>query len=251
MKKKRSSIVTWTVLAVLLALLAGSTLYLQWYALEARGNERGKDVDASYEFMFQHYPFLSHWVDSLQEAEALRDTFITADDGTRLHALYLRADTLTPRTAVLVHGYTDNAVRMLHIAYLYHHDLRYNVLLPDLRFAGLSGGDHIQMGWKDRTDVLRWMNVADSLFAPGTHTDMVVHGISMGAATTMNVSGEPQPPFVHCFVEDCGYTSVWDEYKGELKNLFGLPPFPLLYLASWATDLRYGWNFREASPWNR
>ncbi len=62
------------------------------------------------------------------------------------------------------------------------------------------------------------------------------------------MSGEPQPPFVHCFVEDCGYTSVWDEYKGELKNQFGLPAFPLLHLASWATDLRYGWNFREASP---
>ena len=77
---------------------------------------------------------------------------------------------------------------------------------------------------------------------------MVVHGISMGAATTVCVSGEPQPPFVNCFVEDCGYTSVWDEYAGELKNQFGLPAFPLLHLASWATRLRYGWDFREASP---
>ena len=248
MKKKTSYKVIGAIVAALLALLAGGTLYLQWYALEAQGNERGKDLDASYAFMYEDYPFLSHWVDSLQRAEALRDTFIMADDGARLHALYLRADTLTPRTAIVVHGYTDNAVRMLHIAYLYNHDLRYNVLLPDLRFAGLSDGDHIQMGWNDRKDVLRWMDVADSLFAPGSQTDMVVHGISMGAATTMNVSGEPQPPFVHCFVEDCGYTSVWDEYKGELRNQFGLPAFPLLHLASWATDLRYGWNFREASP---
>ena len=68
----------------------------------------------------------------------------------------------------------------------------------------------------------------------------------MGAATTVCVSGEPQPPFVNCFVEDCGYTSVWDEYAGELKNQFGLPAFPLLHLASWATRLRYGWDFREA-----
>ena len=166
MKKKTSYKVIGAIVAALLALLAGGTLYLQWYALEAQGNERGKDLDASYAFMYEHYPFLSHWVDSLQRAEALRDTFIMADDGARLHALYLRADTLTPRTAIVVHGYTDNAVRMLHIAYLYNHDLRYNVLLPDLRFAGLSDGDHIQMGWNDRKDVLRWMDVADSLFAP-------------------------------------------------------------------------------------
>ena len=76
---------------------------------------------------------------------------------------------------------------------------------------------------------------------------MVVHGISMGAATTMMASGEPQRPYVRCFVEDCGYTSVWDEFSKELKSSFGLPAFPLLYTASWLCDLKYGWNFREAS----
>mgnify|MGYP000133349939 CR=1 FL=1 len=248
-EKNKFKRILWIVLTLLVLTLTGSTLYLQWYALEAGGNERGKDLETSYAFMYEHYPFLSHWVDSLQRENALRDTFILAEDGVRLHALYLYADTLTAHTAVAVHGYTDNAVRMLHIAYLYNHDLHYNVLLPDLRFAGQSEGDHIQMGWKDRLDVLRWMEVANELFAPeGSQTRMVVHGISMGAATTVCVSGEPQPPFVNCFVEDCGYTSVWDEYAGELKNQFGLPAFPLLHLASWATRLRYGWDFREASP---
>lgn len=54
---------------------------------------------------------------------------------------------------------------------------------------------------------------------------MAVHGISMGGATTMMVSGEEQQPFVKCFVEDCGYTSVWDEFSHELKSSFFLPPF--------------------------
>lgn len=227
-EKNKFKRILWIVLTLLVLTLTGSTLYLQWYALEAGGNERGKDLETSYAFMYEHYPFLSHWVDSLQRENALRDTFILAEDGARLHALYLYADTLTAHTAVAVHGYTDNAVRMLHIAYLYNHDLHYNVLLPDLRFAGQSEGDHIQMGWKDRLDVLRWMEVANELFAPeGSQTRMVVHGISMGAATTVCVSGEPQPPFVNCFVEDCGYTSVWDEYAGELKNQFGLPALSL------------------------
>ena len=81
---------------------------------------------------------------------------------------------------------------------------------------------------------------------------MVVHGISMGAATTMMVSGDVNQegnlmPFVKCFVEDCGYTSVWDEFRGELKGQFGLPAFPLLHTASLLCQLEYGWNFREAS----
>lgn len=69
----------------------------------------------------------------------------------------------------------------------------------------------------------------------------------MGAATTMMVSGEEQKPYVRCFVEDCGYTSVWDQFSKELKEQFGLPAFPLLNVASVLCDWRYGWNFREAS----
>lgn len=237
------------ILILIFALLAGCGLYLQWYALTAQGNERGKDLKGSYEYMLSTYPHIRNWADSLNQHKALRDTFITADDGTKLHALYAFADTATCRTAVIVHGYTDNAVRMLHIGYLYHHDLKYNILLPDLRFSGLSGGNHLQMGWNDRMDVLRWMDVANAVFSEKgicKQTQMVVHGISMGGATTMCVSGEPQQPFVKCFVEDCGYTSVWDEFAGELKKQFGMPEFPLLYVASLMTDWRYGWNFNEA-----
>ena len=84
------------------------------------------------------------------------------------------------------------------------------------------------MGWLDRKDVTQWMEVANRIY--GDSTSMVVHGISMGAATTMMVSGEPQPDYVKCFVEDCGYTSVWDQFSKELKEQFGLPQFPLMYI---------------------
>lgn len=140
---------------------------------------------------------------------------------------------------------------MMMIGYLYNRQLGYNILLPDLYGHGLSGGTEVQMGWKDRLDVLRWTEEANHLF--GGNTEMVVHGISMGAATTMCVSGEVQQgiyqqPFIKCFVEDCGYTSAWDEFKGELKNQFGLPAFPLLYVASTLCHIEYGWSFQEASP---
>ena len=134
---------------------------------------------------------------------------------------------------------------MMMIGYLYSRDLGYNILLPDLQHHGQSEGAAIQMGWKDRWDVLEWMNIANQLF--GNDTQMVVHGISMGGATTMMVSGEPQQPFVKCFVEDCGYTSVWDEFSNELKTSFKLPPFPLMYTTSWLCEKKYGWNFKEAS----
>ena len=50
-----------------------------------------------------------------------------------------------------------------------------------------------------------------------------------------------------CFVEDCGYTSVWEQFAKELNGQFGLPAFPLLDAASALCAVKYGWNFREAS----
>ena len=241
--KKLLRALAFAVLFVLLAVLGGS-LYLISYSLTPEQTIAAKDA-ASFAYMYDEYPRLEGWVDSLRSRGALRDTTIVREDGIRLHALYAAAPEPTDRTAVIVHGYTDNAVRMLMIGYLYNHDLGYNILLPDLYHHGESEGQAIQMGWKDRRDVLRWMEVADATF--GDHTQMVVHGISMGAATTMMVSGEPQQPYVKCFVEDCGYTSVREQFAKELEERFSLPTFPLLDVAGWLCSVKYGWDFREAS----
>ena len=224
-------IVRIVVVSVLLlaAIVAGGSLYMLSYSLRPDATMRAKNA-SSYEYMYGEYPFLRPWVDSLERTGALRDTVILGSEGERLHAIYAAAPRPTDRTAVIVHGYTDNAVRMLMIGYLYNHDLGCNILLPDLYYHGQSEGRAIRMGWKDRFDVLRWMDIANDIF--GGDTRMVVHGISMGAATTMMVSGEEQQPYVKCFVEDCGYTSVRDQFSKELKEQFGLPAFPLLDAAS-------------------
>ena len=53
---------------------------------------------------------------------------------------------------------------------------------------------------------------------------MVVHGISMGGATTMMVSGEDLPEYVGAFVDDCGYTSAWDQFSHNMKQQFAWLP---------------------------
>ena len=223
MKKslKKSIGIVLVALVAVGGLLAGGSFYMLSYALRPDAVMAEKNA-SSYEYMYAEYPFLAEWADSLRSSGALRDTVIVGDGGERLHAVYAAAPEPTDRTAVIVHGYTDNAVRMLMIGYLHNHDLGCNILLPDLHYHGESEGRAIRMGWKDRLDVLRWMDVANGLF--GGCTRMVVHGISMGAATTM-----------------------MDEFRKELREQFSLPAFPLLYTASWLCDLKYGWSFREAS----
>ncbi len=179
--KKRIVIVVGIIVLLLAGILAGGSWYMVDYSL--RPENRGKDMQGSLTFMREKYPHIVPWLDSLESHQALRDTFITSADGIHMHAFYVKAMQPTSHTAVIVHGYTDNAIRMFHIGYLYNHSLDYNILLPDLRYTGLTEGDAIQMGWLDRKDVMQWIDVAPSLF--GDSLQAVVHGISMGAATTM------------------------------------------------------------------
>lgn len=241
--KKKIILSTAIIILAIVGGITGGSLYMLDYSLCP--DNRGKDMEGSLTYMREMYPHITPWLDSIKSHGALRDTFITSSDGTRLHAFYVQASHPRRETAIIIHGYTDNAIRMFHIGYMYNHSLDYNILLPDLRYTGLSGGNAIQMGWLDRKDVMQWINVAPSLF--GDSLQAVVHGISMGAATTMMVSGEKLPTYIRCFVEDCGYTSVWDQFKKELKEQFGLPPFPMLYTASLFCQWKYDWNFHEAS----
>jgi len=186
------------------------------------------------------------WYDSLHAAGIFRDTTLVAGDGCSLHAVFApsAAPDSAQGTAIVVHGYTDNHLVFLYLARMYRDSLNYNVLLPDLRYHGYSEGDAIQMGWLDRLDVEKWAETAHGIWRDDF---MVIHGVSMGAATTMMMSGDPLPPYIRAFVEDCGYTSVWDQFKANLRQFFHLPAFPILHSASIVCRRRYGWDFKEAS----
>ena len=245
--KKKILIYGSVCLGLLAALLVGASFYMVDYAL-ARRHTKWTEQRA-WQRVQDYYPWTAEWTDSVRAEGVLRDTFIMTEDGRRLHAYYLprhpKHDTVSvARTALLIHGYRNSAIDMMHLGYMYHHALGCNILLPDLHAHGQSDGESIQMGWKDRLDALLWCRVADSMFS----APMVVHGISMGAATTMMLSGEEGvPASITHFVEDCGYTSAWDEFKGELSSQFSLPAFSLLHVTSLLCDAMYGWNFTEAS----
>ena len=226
------------VLAVLMGVLVGAGSYMLDFSLAP--DPTRANTDSCYRQLFTDYPETREWMDSLRTHHALRDTMIVMPGGYRLHTYYINRG--SQRTAMVIHGWRDQAIKFFYLARMYERLLGYNVVMPDLYASGMSDGDMLRMGWLDRLDVLQLLDV----FKADT---MVVHGVSMGAATTMMMSGEQMPEDIRDlrFVADCGYTSVWDEFAGELKNQFGLPAFPLMYTTSLLCQLRYGWNFDEAS----
>ncbi|MBF8807971.1 MAG: alpha/beta hydrolase [Enterococcus lacertideformus] len=169
---------------------------------------------------------------------------ITSTDKLKLSAIYLPAEKKSDKTVIVAHGYMGNAETMANYANMFH-DLGYNVLVPDARGHGRSEGDYIGFGWPERKDYVQWVDKV--LAENGQSQQIVLYGVSMGAATVMMTSGEKLPDNVKAIIEDCGYSSVNEELAYQLKDMFRLPSFPLMQVTSFITKVRAGYFFGEAS----
>ena len=147
---------------------------------------------------------------------------ITADDGTLLAARYYHQKDGAP-LAIIFHGYKGFARRDGMGGYTLCKRLGYNVLLPDQRSHGASGGHTITMGVKERYDCRAWAYWAQKHFGPTT--PIFLMGVSMGASTVLLASGLDLPQSVRGIIADCGYTSPHDICRKVLAQ--SLPNVPV------------------------
>lgn len=179
----------------------------------------------------------------LLEHSGYQDLYITSEDGLNLHN-YVLSKPDSNKWIIAVHGYTSEGRLMASYARTFF-EMGYNVILPDLRGHGQSEGDYIGMGWDERLDII---DLIHYIVSNNPDSQIALFGVSMGAATVMNVSGEALPSNVKAIIEDCGYTSVWDQFSYQLKDLFGLPAFPMMHSASLIGRIRAGYWISDAAP---
>lgn len=258
MKKNKSAkrtrkllIAVSTVLVIaLLAILGGVGNFLVTYAIGRSGDGANRQValkvddaalantsDARTKNSAIQHALTKAFYENVPE----QTVSLTSSDGLKLNAAYYEQD--CHKWAIVIHGYRSSHYGVLNYAQRYY-DAGYQVLAPDLRACGDSEGEFVGMGWPDRLDILQWI---DWILAKDTDAKIILHGISMGAATVMMTSGEATPDAVVAFVEDCGYTSVWDIFSSELKLRFHLPSIPVLNVADMIAQLRAGYSFVNAS----
>lgn len=144
---------------------------------------------------------------------------------------------------IAVHGYSGNSREMTQWARGFF-EKGFHILTPDLRGHGLSEGDYIGMGWDDRLDVLSWI---EAIISEDSEAEIILFGLSMGAATVMMLAGEKLPKNVKVIVEDCGFTSALSVLTHQLKERFKLPAFPVVQAANTVTKIRAGYTVFEAS----
>lgn len=157
---------------------------------------------------------------------------ITSHDGLRLYAKYYEVKPGAP-LQIMLHGYRSSAERDFCGGLTEALKLGFNVLLPDQRAHGKSEGRALSFGINESRDCLAWAEYAVKRF--GRDTEIILYGMSMGAATVLMASELPLPESVKGIVADCGYTSPSAIIKSVVTErhypLF--PTYALIRLGGW------------------
>lgn len=238
-KKHRKLKIALIVLAVLLVLTAGALTFAGNYLFNFALDPHAGGMLSAYDPDEWDLTESMAWL-----AGNAEDRWLTSHDGLALHALYLPQESESHKYAVICHGYGGIPQGMGGYA-SHFYDMGYSILAPAARSHEISQGRYASMGWLERRDIVAWV---DTLVEQDPEAEIILFGISMGGATVMMTAGEADlSPNVKCIIEDCGYTSVWDEFAVQLEEMFGLPTFPVLDAASLVCQVRTGFSFKEAS----
>ena len=235
---KRFKKITISIFIILLTLFIGvsSLVGVLFYNLALNANY-SKDIIYA-EYNDENLNDAQKW---LEEKSNYSDKYIESYDKLQLHSYVVTQN--SNKWAIVVHGYGGSG-KLMSDKSKYFYDMGYNVLIPDLRGHGKSEGNYIGMGWKDRLDIISWINF---IIKENPNAEIVLHGTSMGAATVLMTSGENLPSNVKAIVADCAYTSAWDEFSYQLETYLKVPSSYILNVTNMVTKLKAGYSLKEAS----
>ena len=164
-----------------------------------------------------------------------------------LHATEFRNPSNSNVWVITIHGWTNVKREMSSYAMEFYRR-GFNVLIPDLRGHDNSESKYVTMGWLDRLDIVCWIN---SIVKENPKSKIILHGVSMGGATTMMTTGEELPENVVLAIEDCGFSSVHDIFYDQCIRKYHLPPKIIMPAATLVNKVMNGFFFKEASAVNQ
>lgn len=185
-------------------------------------------------------------------AEDFRSISISSGDGLNLRAAMVLSKSEDHHWVICLHGYRDTHEAVGAIGKHYA-DKGWNVLLPDQRGHGGSQGNYVGWGFDERLDLVAWINY---IVRRDPEAEIVLHGVSMGAAAVLMATGGPLQEQVKAAVSDCCYTTIEQAMKHTLdrrmRKKLSIPapiPFHALFSSLRSTTLRRaGYDLRDVAP---
>ena len=169
---------------------------------------------------------------------------ITSRDGLQLHAWFFPAEEPTNKIVIGVHGYRSYSRPECAPYIEFYRSLGYSMLMVDDRAHAPSEGEYIGFGVLDRLDCVDWAKYLVDRF--GEDSQILLHGVSMGAATVLSASGEEDLPVqVRGVVGDCGFTSPWEVLHYQLGESMHLPADLILPHVEKLCEKKAGFNLHD------
>ena len=172
------------------------------------------------------------------------DVYIKSQDGLRLHGTFFECPG-SKRAVVCFHGYTSEGLNDYTAIARFYLERGFNLMVVDERAHGKSEGTYIGFGCLDRYDARLWMEYTVERL--GEDCELLLHGISMGAATVLMSTGLKLPPQVKGAVSDCAFTSAMEVFTHVLKSMYHIPPFPLMNIADRMAKREAGYGLDECN----
>lgn len=183
------------------------------------------------------------WIDEARGTPHVKVS-VKTDDGLTLRGKYYEFIKGAP-VEILLHGYRGTSLRDLSGGVARCRALGHNALIADHRGSGESDGHIITFGIKESRDALLWVDFVTRELSPDT--EVILTGISMGAATVLMCADKMLHENVIGILADCGYTSPEAIIKKVMRQLH-LPPFILYPMVRFGAMLFGGFDIESASP---
>ena len=169
-----------------------------------------------------------------------------SERGEKLTAYLLKPEKESNVYAFCAHGYRSDAKgEFCKIAY-YYLNKGINVFMPDHVASGESEGLHCTFGYYEEPDCLQWLAYMKDTF--GSDIKILLHGVSMGAATVMMMSGNKAlPENVKLTVSDCGYSTAVGEFSEKLRAM-KLPADLIIKGVNAVNKINLGFDFYKLRP---
>jgi pimeloyl-ACP methyl ester carboxylesterase len=181
----------------------------------------------------------------------LDDVSITTSDQATLRAWLIHPNHANGNAVLLLHGVADNRIGMTGYAQLFlSHG--FEVLLPDARAHGASGGELATYGLLERNDIHQWLDFLETT----DHSQCIFgFGESMGAAELLQ-SLDTHPHFCAVAAES-PFANFREIAYDRMGQPFHLGPWlgrtllrPVVEIAFLRARWKYGLDMSKVSPEN-
>lgn len=175
------------------------------------------------------------------------ETYRTASSrGEKLTGYLMRPKEKSDTYIFCAHGYRSYGKKEFSAVSQYYLEKGYNVFMVDHVASGESDGEYCTFGHYEVEDCLSWLSFMNAVF--GKDIKIILHGVSMGAATVMMMSDkEALPKNVRAIIADCGFTTARELFSFKLGEM-NIPDKHLISAVNFANKRRAGFDFDSLCP---